>query len=77
MNLYGTIYDFLRGHNAEIAIVCSPQAVTLTPKAPIAVPTGYGFDGQLRSVTITPKDEDNVVLHLNVKGFKVEKVKTV
>lgn len=77
MNLHATIYDFLRGHNADVSIVCSAQSISLIPKAPIPVPTGWGFDGNLMSVTLKPGDPCEATIHLNVKGFKVDKVKTI
>ena len=77
MNLHQTLYQLLNGHNAVIAINCNPQVVTLTPAIPISVPSGFGIDGTLNSITITPKAVDNVVFHGTLLGFKREKVKTV
>jgi hypothetical protein len=77
VNLHKTIYDLLNGHNANVAITCNPQVVTLTPAQPISVPSGFGIDGTLNSVSILPKDVNNVVFHGTFLGFKREKVKTV
>ena len=77
MNLHSAIYQLLNGRNANVAITCSPQAITLTPASPIAVPTGWGIDGKLNSVSVLPRETDNVVLHGTFLGFKKDVVKTV
>lgn len=77
MNLHAAIYQFLRGHNAEASIVCSQQSISIIPKSPIPVPTGWGFDGNLTSVSILPKDKDNIVIHGTLLGFKKDVVKTL
>jgi hypothetical protein len=77
MNLHSVIYQLLNGRNASIAITCNPQAVTLTPGTPIAVPTGWGIDGKLNSVSVLPRDTDNVVLHGTFLGFRKDVTKTI
>lgn len=69
VNLHKLIYDALNGRNASVAIVCNPQTVTLTPAAPLSVPTGLGFDGRLNAVTVKAGDPAEVTFHTTLFGL--------